>query len=97
MFDILGALPYLLGVGLLGRQRAGLLVQGVDDGPVAADLLGHVFVFLHQSLGGELVVADVGARHDPQHVQHPGVDVVSVGLQGGATDTEDILGHFLLY
>lgn len=74
---------HLLRVGLLGRQRAGLFVQGVDDGPVAADLLGHVLVFLHQRLSGELVVADVHAGDDPQHVQHPCVDVVGIGLRGG--------------
>lgn len=73
---------HLLGVGLLGRQRARLFVQGVDDGPVAADLLGHVLVLLHQSLSGELVVADVHAGDDPQHVQHPRVDVVGISLQG---------------
>ena len=72
---------HLLRVGLLGRQRAGLFVQRLDDGPVAADLLRHVLVLLHQSLSGELVVADVHAGDDPQHVQHPRVDVVGVGLQ----------------
>lgn len=74
---------HLLRVGLLGRQRAGLFVQSVDDGPVAADLLGYVLVFLHQSLSGKLVVADVDAGDDPQHVQHPRVDVVCIGLQEG--------------
>lgn len=72
---------HLLRVGLLGLQRAGLLVQGVDDGPVAADLLGHIFVLLDQRLCGELVVADVHAGDDPQHVQHPRVDVIRVGLR----------------
>lgn len=57
-------------------------MQSVDDGSVAADLLGHVLVLLHQSLGGELVVAHVHTGDDPQHIQHPRVDVVCVGLQG---------------
>lgn len=71
---------YLLRVGLLRRQRARLLVQSLDDRPVAGNLLGHVLVFLHQSLGGELVMADVHAGDDPQHIQHPRVDVVSISL-----------------
>ena len=72
---------YLLRVGLLFGQRAGLFVQSVDDGPVAGDLLSHVLVLLDKGLRGELVVAHVGARHDAEHVQHPGVDVVGVSQE----------------
>lgn len=72
---------YLLRVRLLWRQCAWLLVQSVDYGPVTGDLLGHVLVFLHQSLSRELVMADVDAGDDPQHVQHPRVDVIGVSLQ----------------
>lgn len=56
-------------------------MQSVDDGPVAGDLLSHVLVFLHQSLSGELIVTDIDAGDDPQHVQHPRVDVVGISLQ----------------
>ena len=87
---------HLLRVGLLGRQRAGLFVQSVDDGPVAADLLGHIFVFLHQSLSGELVVADVHAGDDPQNVQHPRVDVIGIGLQPGENEMFNIFKDFFV-
>jgi hypothetical protein len=56
-------------------------MQSVDGGGVVLQLVGDVLVLLQQRLDVRFVLSDVVRRHQPQDVQHPGVDVVGVGQE----------------
>lgn len=58
-----------------------LLMQSIDGRRVVLQLVGDVLVLLEQGLNVGFVLADVVGGHQPQDVQHPGVDVVGVGQE----------------
>ena len=55
-----------------------LLMKSVNGGGVVLQLIGDDLVLLQQSLHVRFVLANVVGRDQPQDVQHPSVDVVSV-------------------
>lgn len=62
-------------------QCLDLLMQGVDKGAVALDLLLYLPLLASQSLGRELVMTHLLTRHLSERLRDPRLHVISICLE----------------